>query len=142
MRRVSLIFAVVSVLFLGSAHRVWASSDHISAEQVTTDDKAFFQKIRLAVENHDAKWMAKNIGFPITVSLNGKRVPIKSEKSFITNYDIIVTKSIVDAVLSQDENDMFKNWQGIMVGHGQLWFNEYMDTDKTHSFYLIIAINN
>lgn len=142
MGRVFLILAVVSVLFLGSVHRVWASSDHISAEQVTADDKAFFREIKLAIENRDAKWIAKNINIPLNVNINGKKTSIKTEKEFIKNYDSIITPVIVDAVRSQDENDMFKNWQGIMAGKGQIWFGKYIDEKTNKSYYYIKAINN
>jgi hypothetical protein len=142
MRKLFLILVAVSVLFLASAHRVWASSDHISAQQVTADDKAFFQEIKQAIESHDAKWIAENINLPLNVNINGKKFSIKTEKSFIKNYDNIITTSIVDAVRLQDENDMFKNWQGIMIGRGQIWFGQYIDEKVNRSFYYIKAINN
>jgi len=142
MRNLFLILVALSVLYLAPAQRVWASSDHISAQQVTADDKAFFQEIKQAIESHDAKWIAENINLPLNVNINGKKTSIKTEKSFIKNYDNIITPAIVDAVRSQDENDMFKNWQGIMIGRGQIWFGQYIDEKVNRSFYYIKAINN
>ena len=142
MRKLFLILVAVSVLFLASAHRVWASSDHISAQQVTADDKAFFQEIKQAIESHDAKWIAENINLPLNVNINGKKFSIKTEKSFIKNYDNIITTTIVEAVRLQDENDKFKHWQGIMIGRGQIWFGQYIDEKVNRSFYYIKAINN
>jgi hypothetical protein len=142
MRRLLLILAAVSALYFSSAHPIWASSDHISAQPVTEDDKAFFREIKLAIEHHDAKWIAENIDLPLKVNINGKKVSIKTKRYFIKNYDNIITTTIVDAVRSQDENDMFKNWQGTMIGEGRIWFGNYINEKEKRSFYLIIAINN
>jgi hypothetical protein len=82
--------------------------------------------------------VAALVRFPTHAFVDGKRVSITGKKKFIDNYDQIINKKVVDAVRVQDPQKLFVNWQGVMVGHGELWINLVVK-DKTLK---ITAINN
>ncbi len=74
-----------------------------------------------AVKTHDTAAAAALVDYPISVKINGKDTNIKSASEFVQNYDAIMTKEITNAVVNQNLDDLFVNWQGVMFGDGQVW---------------------
>jgi hypothetical protein len=81
---------------------------------------AAFQK---AVRAHDAAGVAALVSYPIKVSIGGSKRTIKAPRAFIAKYDSIVTPAIAAAVQDQKWDDLFVNYQGVMLGRGEVWFN-------------------
>jgi hypothetical protein len=79
-----------------------------------------FQK---AVAAHDAAAVAELVGYPISVSINGRKTAIRNARAFIANYDAIMTPDIVATIKNQRYEDLFVNYQGVMFGRGQVWVN-------------------
>lgn len=98
--------------------------------------EAFFTDFKQAVAEDDGEAVAAMVSYPISVKIEGESTPIADEAEFTANYDAIFTPGVKDAVASQAYEDLFANWQGVMVGDGQVWFSLVEDAVK------IIAINN
>lgn len=79
-----------------------------------------FQK---AVKAHDAAGVAALVSYPIKVRIGGSKRTIKTPQKFIAKYDSIVTPAIATAVEDQPWDDLFVNYQGVMLGRGEVWFN-------------------
>jgi hypothetical protein len=83
-----------------------------------TDTKAFetfftaFQTT--AIEPAHKEDLASLIRFPITAA--------KDKKTFLANYDKIVTAAVRTAVKNQKFDALFCRDQGCMVGNGKVWF--------------------
>jgi hypothetical protein len=93
-----------------------AFGDHAKYEAVILS----FQK---AVAAHDAAAVAELVGYPISVSINGRKTTIRNAKAFVANYDAIMTPDIVATIKNQRYEDLFVNYQGVMFGRGQVWVN-------------------
>jgi len=88
-----------------------------------TKYEAAITKLQKAVATHDAPGVAALVSYPIRVKIKGKNTLIKSTKTFVKNYDAIMTPKITDAVTKQDYEKLFVNATGIMFGDGQVWVN-------------------
>lgn len=79
-----------------------------------------FQK---AVKAHDAAAVAAMVNYPIKVRIVGSSRTIRTPQEFIVKYDSIITPAIAAAVQDQKWDDLFVNYQGVMLGRGEVWFN-------------------
>lgn len=90
--------------------------DHTKYKQVILA----FQK---AINNHDAAGVAALVGYPIKVKIDGKDTIVKTKKSFVANYDKIITPAIAKVIKNQKYEDLMVSYQGVMLGQGEAWIN-------------------
>jgi len=98
--------------------------------------ETFFTELQQTVANDDADALAQMVAYPIAVTIDGESVEIAGEGEFISEFDQIFTSDVKDAVMSQSYETLFANWQGVMIGDGEVWFSIVDDAPK------ITAINN
>ncbi|MDF2944797.1 MAG: hypothetical protein K0S01_3655 [Herbinix sp.] len=98
-----------------------------------------FHLLQDLVAKEDKKTVAEYVAYPINVMIDGTKTNITDENKFIENYDRIINKTVKDAFLNQNVEDLFVNYMGVMVGQGELWFNQLEGTKHTYSIY---GINN
>lgn len=107
------------------------------------DDAAEFDEtflmLQQAVADNDQATVAEYIAYPIRVNIDGNKVEIKNEKEFIEKYDKIMTDPVKEAFINQKIEEVFVNYQGIMVGSGEIWFTQLAGTKHKFSIY---GINN
>jgi hypothetical protein len=103
----------------------------------------FFTDLKKAVSAGDKKAVAAMVDYPITVSIGGKDVKIKSGKDLVSHYDHIFSDKIVAAVEKQTYAALFANDQGIMIGDGEIWIDGMcLDHDCKKQAVKIITINS
>lgn len=90
--------------------------DHTKYQAVTT-------KLQQAVVAHDAASVAELVAYPIRVKVNGKEIMLKSARAFVKYYDAIMTPKTTKAIVDQEYDRLFVNYQGIMFGSGQVWIS-------------------
>jgi hypothetical protein len=95
--------------------------------------------IQKAVRDGDKNALASMVAYPIKTYFSGKPRTIKNRRTFVKHYGEIIDRKVKDAVARQQAADLFANYQGVMIGDGQIWFGPR----KTGSRKLhIIAITN
>jgi hypothetical protein len=101
-------------------------------------------KLKVMIAAGDAEGMAELIAYPLEVKLNGQPTTIDTPEAFAKNYRQILTEPVIQAIANQQVDDLFVNWQGIMIGDGQVWLNGvYPNDDLSQPVEArIIAINN
>jgi hypothetical protein len=77
--------------------------------------------LQQAVARHDPAAVAALVRYPIRVKLHGKPTYINTPKSFIKNYDSIITPDIAAVIQNQKYEALFVNYQGAMFGEGEVW---------------------
>ena len=103
----------------------------------------FFAKLKKAVADGDKETVASMIDYPFQARLKGKAVKIRDQKHFVADYDQVVTAKVKDAVAKQTYPTLFANWQGVMIGDGEVWFNGICsDNSCKQQTVRIIAIND
>lgn len=85
----------------------------------------FFIKLQQAVAKNDKKAVASMISYPLNVNTNGKTYKFQTPARFIAKYDSIMTPEVKRTLGYAIEEDLFANWQGVMVGNGQLWISQF-----------------
>jgi len=111
---------------------------------ITAADKEFLSDLNKAVRGEDAKWIADHISYPITAKIDGQKQAITDGQKFIANYANIFNEKVRLALESQQPDALFKNWRGVRVGNGEMWFAEtHPDPKKLQIVkYFITGINN
>jgi len=104
----------------------------------------YFLAIQDCVRNDDRIGLAGMILYPISLYTNSQqKIELRNEKNFIAHYYQIASTKWKQTVLEQDPAELFMNWQGVMIGSGEIWFSPVCigegDCGKTKLF--IISIN-
>jgi hypothetical protein len=92
--------------------------NHVRVQQILTT-------LQRAVAKHDAATVASLVHYPIKVNPGKRPFTVKNEKSFIKDYDDIITHDIQDAILNQKYEKLFVNSEGAMIGDGEVWITGF-----------------
>jgi predicted lipid-binding transport protein (Tim44 family) len=104
------------------------------------DPKAFlntFQALQKAVADNDKEKVADYILYPLRVNDSEKELTIPNKKEFIAKYDQIFTEAIRKALVNQKTDELFVNYQGVMVGSGELWLRRATDNPKLFGVFSV-----
>jgi hypothetical protein len=111
------------------------------AEPPSSPKSALVAELQQAVRTDDKAWLATHLHYPVRY-YGRKDELIRSKAWFDKHYAIVIGPELKAAILAQDPEDFFENWQGIMVGEGSrnIWLRNFgADTELK---YEIITINN
>lgn len=110
---------------------------------VTPSDKVFFGQIKKAVLEDDVAWFSEAVSYPITLKTDKGTLKLANKKALEAQAALIFTEHFKTVVKNQSTNELFKNWQGVMIGRGDIWFSEVIEKTKSGeaTVYRIIAIN-
>ncbi len=114
------------------------------SEPAPDAERAFVVSLQQAVGKDDKQWIAEHCAYPVRVGLPGfAQAPDRA--SLIRRYGVIFTPKLKAAILAQDPDQLFHNYQGTMVGAGatNIWIRSSDwngPSDKPDSFS-IITIN-
>jgi hypothetical protein len=97
-------------------------SEPAAGHPLTDEDRVFLEQLRDAVANDKRSWIADHVRYPIDVTIGGKLLNVEREDQFLAHYDEIMNQRVRDAILRQTSGELFKNWQGTMIGDGEVWF--------------------
>lgn len=131
-----LAFAGASASFAQTAAEVDQQLDELFGEH--KQYRTFLEQLQRAVAADDKQAVAAMIDYPFAARINGKAVKIRDPKHFVADYDKVITPKIREAVAKQRYEDLFANWQGVMIGDGEIWFSGIGDGSTVK----IIAINH
>ena len=99
--------------------------------------KEFFYKLKEATRLNDKDWFAENTLYPITISRGKDKILIKNKKKFKQNYKLLINELVKKAIMCQKFDDLFVNWNGIMVGQGAVWFESIYEGSKNSNNFEI-----
>lgn len=131
-------------IFLGALVSCRADADFYS---ITSGDKAFFEQIKKAVLADDFDSFSAVVAYPIELYFAGERrlqpksARIRTKAELKKYKSAIFCERLKSAVRNQTADSLFKNWQGRMVGNGELWFDQRQNIGQTNWTYRITAIN-
>ena len=102
---------------------------------------AFVRELQTAIRADNRAWLADHIQYPLRH--HGRVATIIRNKSdFLQNYSTLVSDRLRRAILAQEPQTTFENWQGMMVGDGShnMWVRGRGDDDALR--YEIVTIND
>lgn len=99
----------------------------------------FAKRVRKQLLEGDYESLAEECKYPVTV--NGAAYESK-EALLSANLLQNPGQDFLDAVREETGENMFRSWQGIMLGNGEVWIGEALKDDLTSEGLKIIAFNN
>lgn len=81
--------------------------------------------------------------YPLTINANGETYDILEEQDFIDNFDSLILPETLEAIGSQDVDDLIVTSEGVGFANGALWMSNLCYDDACNkTAWAIIAINN
>jgi hypothetical protein len=131
--------AAVLLLIAGSAGT--GSSQNRDAQADAPAKVDVVRELQRAVRENDRAWLAARIRYPLRY--HGRTIAvIRNRDDFLRGYDSFVSDRLRRAILGQDPERVFENWQGMMVGEGahNMWLRESGEGNAAR--YEIVTIND
>ncbi|WP_309086622.1 hypothetical protein [Chelativorans sp.] len=142
---------LLAAMLIGMAGVATAGAQSTAEVNETLDDlfgehapyQAFFDKLKKAVAENDKQSVASMVDYPFKARINGKAVTIRDAAHFTADYDRVFTAKVKEAVSKQTYANLFANWQGVMVGDGEVWFSGICKNEACEQRTVkIIAVND
>jgi hypothetical protein len=131
--------------------RLWAFlfvvliTRHVGANDVyptTKDDRQFLAQVVKAIDKKDTGWIADHMLYPLSITESNRTQIVKTKAEFIPILKRDLSKSVSAKIKKDSKEPLLKNWGGVMVGDGIIWFGQFQLKGQTSWFYQILAIGN
>ncbi len=100
-----------------------------------------FKALQQGIAAQDRVAVAALMRYPLRVETDGRVRDIADADAFQRAYDTIIIPSVANAVAAQSFDMVFANWQGVMIGNGQVWLNgQCEDVACTRSDVKVVTI--
>lgn len=125
---------IAAALLLLSAGQGFAA-DEAPAKQ------AFVRDLQQALRKDDRGWIADHMQYPVQYHGRVANV-IRNRNDFVRNYARLISDRLRAALLAQQPDRVFENWQGVMIGDGDhnMWVRDEGSGGATR--YAIVTIND
>ena len=81
--------------------------------------------------------------YPLTINANGETYDVLDEQDFIDNFDSLILPETLEAIGSQDVDDLIVTSEGVGLGNGAIWItNICLDDACGQTQWGILSINN
>lgn len=89
----------------------------------------FFKLLQNAAKSKDKTDFLNLVLFPLNTHLIGVkgRVSIKTKKELKKNLSEIFSDNILQVISNQKISTLFCNYQGVMLGNGEVWIGKYKE---------------
>lgn len=102
--------------------------------------ESVFNELQRGVAAGDRAAVAGLMRYPVRVTIAGKNQKVADAAAFQRDYDKIVTPALATLIAEQKFDTLFVNWQGVMLGQGEVWINgKCLDKDCTKTE---VKVNN
>jgi hypothetical protein len=86
--------------------------------------------------------IAERVKYPIHVRLAGQEILLRDPGGFPDQYEKIFDEGFINALFEMQETNLALLPNGVQVGNGELWFNDFcVDVSCSDSHFLITQIN-
>lgn len=109
---------------------------------LTGGEVAFFLELQEALASEEWDWIASRVSYPIEIQTLTNSILVSSRGQILENPRRIFGEQISCRILKSRPGELFKNWRGVSVGSGLLWYVETQKLGGEGFEYFIIAINN
>ena len=86
--------------------------------------RAFLASLKVALAGADRQKVAAMVQYPLSANAGKTHRVIRDSAEFVKDYDRLFTAAVLRAVKNQVPECLFANWQGVMIGSGEVWFEE------------------
>lgn len=102
-----------------------------------------FNDLQRAVAANDPAAVSALMRYPVLVHVGGKKRHVADAATFQREYRQIITPEIAKAIAEQRFDGLFVNWEGAMIGKGQVWMGgECLDSKCARSDIKVITVQD
>jgi len=127
---------ILTAILVFVAHCAFAGD----AYPLTEADKKFLAEIVGALQRNDSAWIAGHMVYPLSVGAGNRKQIVRSKEEFAAILSSKLTDGVRARIADAAQEPPFKNWQGVMLGDGILWFSAYKKKGDKFWSYGILAI--
>ena len=110
--------ALAALLATSAAGAAETRFDGVTEQEVAV----FLATLQVALRADKPAAVADLVVFPLRVNAPTSKAFVKTRGEFVRGYARIFTPPVRSAILAQSAADLFRNWQGFMIGNGEIWF--------------------
>lgn len=110
----------------GNAHAQDSQQHEHKIDSMVGDHAAvqrFLEQLQDAVAADDRKTVANMVSYPLNVDLYGNESRILNPRQFLMFYDDLMNQKVVAAIRQQRYSQLFVNYEGAMIGDGEVWIS-------------------
>jgi hypothetical protein len=100
------------------------STVDLQGADLAQKSRAFLSELQNAVKAEDKAKVAAMISCPLLVIHGSRKAHIKTKAEFLGQYEAIFDAHVRQAIEQQSSKCLFGNYQGAMIGDGEVWFRE------------------
>jgi hypothetical protein len=100
------------------------STVDLQGADVAKRSRAFLAELQQAVSSGNKNKVAAMVAYPLLVIHKGRKTHIKTKSAFLSSYGTIFDEHVRKAVAQQTSKCLFGNYQGAMIGNGEVWLAE------------------
>ena len=82
----------------------------------------FLSELQEAVARDERARVASLVSFPMRLNSGKRKTLVRNRRDFLRRYARIFNGKVREALARQTEAALFVNYQGVMVGDGEIWF--------------------
>jgi hypothetical protein len=112
------------------------STVDLQGADVAKKSRAFLAGLQQAVSSGNKIKVAAMVSYPLLVIRGSRKTYIKTKAAFLSSYGTIFDEHVRKAVAQQTSKCLFGNYQGAMIGNGEVWFSE-----QANGTMKIISVN-
>ena len=101
----------------------------------------FLESLQRAVAADDPNAVSELVWYPLRVNSKHRSREIHDKKEFIASYAKIFDQEVRAAILAQRFDELFANWQGVMIGSGSVWFGATIEENAAQGRLHVFAVN-
>jgi len=124
-------------LFPSLTHAANAGSYSIAGFDDASQVQLFVENLKTLVSQDKKEDIAQLLRFPLKINIAAHRITLRSKVDFLKHYDQAFNSKVREALAKQDSSNLFSNWQGAMIGNGEIWIRP-----GEGGVIQIVAINN
>jgi hypothetical protein len=91
---------------------------------------AFVGRLQAAVSTNDSLVVVETFVLPLFVTDSLSDLHVRTRRDALRYFSRIITPAVRHAILAQQLDGLFANWQGVMIGNGQVWIVNQCGSDS------------
>ncbi len=140
MKKWIVIFCALLALPTFAAHCKIQQDRFAIANTNTPQASAFLAKLQGLIKKNKVDDILNLVRYPLRNPLAKNLPAFKNKKQLQKQYSQIFNKQVQSAIVKQQSKKLFVNYQGVMIGNGEIWYDNAGTLNKPD--IKIIAVNH
>jgi hypothetical protein len=121
-----LLFGLVSSAYARNEQFVGDGCPDLAVPGITSKHLLFstIKGLQEAAASKDEKKISRYLLYPVSINAHSGRKSLRSEKDLEASFAKIFTPKVLSTISQQKPENVFCNYQGVMLGDGEVWIGQ------------------